>query len=50
MRLFAQSYPTLTIGSQVVSQLPWGHIMTLIHKVKDKTQQEWYIAHMLEEG
>src|SRR5262245_45578324 len=32
MRLFAQTYPN-TISSQSVSQLPWGHISVLIHRV-----------------
>lgn len=42
MRTFALTYPD-EIGSQPVTQLPWGHIITLIHKVKSANEREWYI-------
>jgi predicted nuclease of restriction endonuclease-like (RecB) superfamily len=42
MRQFAQVYPT-SIRKQPVSQLPWGHIITLIQKVKDTHALEWYV-------
>ena len=50
MHLFAQTYPEGEIGSQPVSQLPWGHISTIIHKVKDANQREWYIQQTIAEA
>lgn len=49
MRLFSQNYPD-GIGSQSVSQLPWGHISVLIHKVKDRDEREWYAKQAIEQG
>lgn len=43
MRLFAQAFPDPEIGSQTVIQLPWGHILTIIHRVKEINEREWYI-------
>lgn len=42
MKKFALEYPDLTNPAQAVRELPWGHIVTLIHKVKDKAQRNWY--------
>lgn len=36
MRLFAQGYPDFQKGAQAVHQLPWGHIVLLIHKLNDE--------------
>ena len=48
MRMFAQAYPEF--GQQPVDQLPWGHNMVLITKVKDPTEREWYIRTCIEHG
>ena len=48
MRMFAEYYPTIEIGSQAVTQLPWGHIQALLFKVKDNTIREWYAVQCLE--
>lgn len=49
MRLFAQTYPN-EISSQAVSQLPWGHISVLLHKVKDLPERNWYTQQIIEQG
>ncbi len=41
MRLFSKTYPTFEIESQAVTQLPWGHILTLLFQIKDDSQREW---------
>lgn len=46
MRQFAKIYPD-SITKQAVSQIPWGHIIVLIQKVKDKTASEWYAQNTL---
>lgn len=50
MRLFAQAYPDLEIGAQPVRQLPWGHIVVLLQKLKDTTERDWYVQKAIEEG
>lgn len=47
MKLFAETFPDPEIGSQAVSQLPWGHICTIIHKVKNIPERDWYINQTL---
>jgi len=41
MRRFAVNYPKV-IAKQSVSQLPWGHIILLIQRVKDIAERDWY--------
>ncbi len=48
MRMLAQNYPT--IGSQLVTQLPWGHIQLLLFKVKDASIRDWYAQQTIENG
>lgn len=49
MRQFAKEYPK-AIATQSVSQLPWGHIMLLIQRVKDEVARNWYIAQTIANG
>jgi len=44
MRQLAQLYPGDEFPARAVSQLPWGHIITLIQKVKNEVAREWYAA------
>jgi len=50
MRLFAETFPILQIGSQPVSQLPWGHISVLLHKLSNNEEREWYASKTFENG
>lgn len=50
MRSFAQQYPDFLIHPQVVGELPWGHIATLIQQVKPSEQREWYAKKTIENG
>lgn len=49
MRAFAAVYPDSKIVKQLVSQLPWGHVVRLIQRVKNADERHWYakaaIAH-----
>lgn len=49
MRQLAEYYPS-EIGKQPVSQLPWGHIIVLMQKVKDSSIRDWYVKNALENG
>ncbi len=50
MRQFAQIYPNIEFGQQAVAQLPWGHIILLIGKIKDEQIREWYANQTIELG
>ena len=50
MRSFAEAFPDQRIVKQLVSQIPWGHIVRLIQKVKDPSEREWYIQKTIENG
>jgi len=42
MRALAESWPDVSIVQQLVGQIPWGHNITLLTKVKDSAEREWY--------
>jgi predicted nuclease of restriction endonuclease-like (RecB) superfamily len=48
MRMFAAAYPEF--GQQPVDQLPWGHNVVLLSKLKDDGQREWYIRACIQNG
>jgi predicted nuclease of restriction endonuclease-like (RecB) superfamily len=48
MRFFAELCPALQIGQQAADQLPWFHIVTLLTKVTDPDQREWYAIRAVE--
>lgn len=50
MRGFAAAYPEKPIVKQAVSQLPWGHIVRLLQRVKDTAQREWYAQQSMQHG
>ncbi|HET9843094.1 MAG TPA: PDDEXK nuclease domain-containing protein [Gammaproteobacteria bacterium] len=49
MRQFAQLYPD-EIGKQPVSQLPWGHIIVLMQRIKDPEIRHWYASNTIQNG
>ncbi len=46
----AEAYPEPEIVKQLVSQIPWGHIMRLIQTVKDSDCRNWYILQTIQNG
>ncbi len=54
MRAFAEAWPELgerdRIVQQPVGQIPWGHNIALITKLKDGAQRRWYAAKAIEHG
>jgi len=50
MRAFAEAYPEIEIVKQLVSQIPWGHIVRLIQTVKDDDCRNWYILQTIQNG
>lgn len=50
MRAFAEAYPDNSIVQQVAGQIPWFHNCTLLDKVKDPIEREWYIRQTIQHG
>ena len=50
MRGFADGYAGETIVKQLVSLLPWGHVVRLVQAVKPPAECEWYARAALELG
>ena len=50
MKFFAQHCPSGLIGQQAADQLPWFHLVTLLTKVSEGTQREWYALQNISQG
>lgn len=50
MRAFAEAWPEPTIGQQLVGQLPWGHIVALLTKLKSADAQVAYAQRTIQHG
>lgn len=50
MRSFAAAYPDEPIVKQLVSQLPWGHLVHLLQRVKDPDTRIWYVKACIDNG
>lgn len=51
MRAFYLAYPDESgFVTQPVSQIPWGHNITLLQKVKDIERRLWYATEALTQG
>jgi len=50
MRAFADAYPDSQIVKQLVSQLPWGHIILITQRIKSQDLRLSYIRLSIENG
>ena len=50
MRALATAYPDEQFVQQVVAQIPWGHNVRILDRVKESAEQEWYIRKTIENG
>jgi len=50
MRSFAAAYSDMQIVKQLVSQLPWGHVIRLLQRIKDPEIRHWYVAASIANG
>ncbi len=48
MRAFADAWPDAEIVQQAVGQLPWGHNLVLLSKLKVSAERQWYAAKTIE--
>jgi len=50
MRSLAKAWPDEEVVKQLVSQLPWGHNIRLLQKVKGPKERRWYLRHAVMHG
>lgn len=50
MKQFSTLYPSISITTQAVSQLPWGHVTRLMQMIKDNVEREWYAQQAIKNG
>ena len=50
MRGFAAEFPNNAIVKQLVSQLPWGHVVRVVQRIKDPIAREWYMREAVRQG
>ena len=50
MRSFAAVCPDMQIVKQLVSQLPWGHVIRLLQRIKDPDIRQWYVTASIAHG
>jgi predicted nuclease of restriction endonuclease-like (RecB) superfamily len=50
MRAFAAAWPEEPIVQQLAAQLPWGHHMVLLDRLKTSIEREWYLRAAVEYG
>jgi predicted nuclease of restriction endonuclease-like (RecB) superfamily len=50
MSFFAKMCPAAQIGQQSAAQLPWFHLVTLLTKVLDPAEREWYAQQAVQQN
>jgi predicted nuclease of restriction endonuclease-like (RecB) superfamily len=50
MRALAEAWPDSSIVQQLIAQLPWGHNLRVLDRIKDRPTREWYLRAALEYG
>ena len=50
MRRFAEEFRDASIVKQLVSLLPWGHVIRLVQHVKEPEVREWYMREAIRQG
>lgn len=50
MKKIAEEYPDFEFVQQVVAQIPWGHNIILMDKVKNIEERKWYIKQSIING
>jgi predicted nuclease of restriction endonuclease-like (RecB) superfamily len=48
MRALAEAWPEEPIVQQLIAQLPWGHNVRVLDRIKDRPTREWYLRAALE--
>ncbi|MDX8430189.1 MAG: PDDEXK nuclease domain-containing protein (plasmid) [Candidatus Algichlamydia australiensis] len=47
---FAEAYPDMEFSQQAVGQIPWGHNILIIQRLKSSEERLWYVNKTIENG
>ena len=50
MKIFAREFPADPIAQQAVAQLPWGHVLQIMQRLKDPAIRDFYIQQCIAQG
>ena len=50
MKIFAREFPQGPIAQQSVAQLPWGHVLQIMQRLKASAAREFYIREAVAHG
>jgi predicted nuclease of restriction endonuclease-like (RecB) superfamily len=50
MKIFAREFPDGPIAQQPVARLPWGHVLQVMQRVKERVAREFYIHEAIARG
>jgi predicted nuclease of restriction endonuclease-like (RecB) superfamily len=50
MRAFAEAWPDEEIVQQAVAQLPWGHNVRLLDRLRSRDERLWYVRQAVAQG
>ena len=50
MKIFAREFPAGPIAQQAVAQLPWGHVLQIMQRVKDPATRDFYTHQCIAQG
>lgn len=50
MKIFAREFPDGPIAQQPVAQLPWGHVLQIMQRIKEPAARDFYIREALAHG
>lgn len=50
MRRFAEAWPDPGMVQQLLHKVPWFHLCTLLDKVKDPSERDWYVRATIQYG
>ena len=50
MKIFAREFSNAPIAQQPVAQLPWGHVLQILQRVKDPAVRDFYIQQTISHG
>lgn len=50
MKIFSREFPNAPIAQQPVAQLPWGHVLLIIQRIKNSATRGFYIQQTITHG
>ena len=50
MRAFAEQFPDAQFVQQPVAQIPWGHILQILQRIKEPAERDFYVRQTIAHG